>query len=339
MPQAVTVYRWDDAGAPQIPNGKPSQILDVLTKCLVDGYGSKAPLGWTRPYYDAGVQAAVFRNNVAAGGSGGFAKFYSNTAADANNTVMRVTHAASMTGISDFFRQGNTQAFTATSGLTRWVLIGTSIGFYLTIDTNLSTLKMTGPGTYGVAMYVGDFYSAVPSDTSRFITMASFWNGAFSAPASEDSLYYMRATGDSAIRTPLKIYDADNFDAFSNYCLWLPFWGNTGGINNIVWQSEPTSPEVLMPAFVWLSSQNILSITTDRLGQIVRDSTVSPLLRGVLPGYGYSLKVGYGNTLWPFSKTISSQQHWLMRSYTAGGYTSAGAFINMEQWNDPFGNV
>lgn len=338
MPQAVTVYRWDDPGAPQMPNGKPSQIIDVLTKCLVEGYGDKAPLGWTKPFYDASTQSVVFRNNLAAGGSGGYAKFYSNTVADGNNAVMRLTHSVSMTDINSFFRQGNIQAFVASSGLTRWVLIGTAIGFYFTIDSNSPNLKMTR-SPFGVAMYVGDFYSAVAADTGRFIAMASFWNPSFSASSNEDSLYYLRTSGDSTLRTPLKLYDADNFDSFSSYCLNLLFWSNTAGVNNAVSESPPSSVEMLMPIFIWQSNQGILSNTADRLGTLIRDSNISPLVRGVLPGYGYSLKVGYGNTTWPFVKTISGQLNWLMRSVISGGTSSAGAFINMEVWNDPFGNI
>lgn len=339
MSQAVTVYRWDDPGAPQMPNGKPSEIINVLTKCIVDGYGSKLPLGWTMPFYEPVTQSVVFRNNPAAGGSGGYVKFYSNDASDNNNAVMRLTHAASMTDINSLFRQGNTQAFAATSSLTRWVIIGTSIGFYFTIDNSLSSLKMTGPTTFGVAMYIGDYYSAIPSDSSRFIAFASAMNGNFSAAGNTDTLYYIRTSDDLTTKAPLKIYDADNFDAFSNYGIWLPFWSNTAGVNNATSQSQPSSIDMLMPAFVWLSNQGILSATVDRLNQLIRDSTVSPLARGVLPGYGYSLKVGYSQTTWPFTKTISGKQHWLMRSFINGGFSSAGAFINMEEWNDPFGNI
>ena len=47
MASPVTIYRWDDVGAPQIVDGKPSEYMNMLKKCLVEGYGSKASLGWT----------------------------------------------------------------------------------------------------------------------------------------------------------------------------------------------------------------------------------------------------------------------------------------------------
>lgn len=342
MSQQVTVYRWDDPGAPQIPNGKPSELINILTKCLVDGYGAKAPLGWTKTFDEPATQSVVFRNNPAAGGSGGYVKLYSNTAADANNTPMRLTYGQTVTDINTFFGQGNIQAIPLGSSGTRWVIIGTSIGFYLTIDQPELTLKMTGP-TYSngksVAAYIGDFYSSVPSDAGRFIAFSSFWNANFSSATYEDCLYYLKIAGDSTNRSPFKIYDADGGNSFTNYCLNLLFSANTGGTNASVFQIEPASVEILMPVFVWRTSTDIMSTAVDRLSVPVRDSTLSPTIRGVLPGYGYSLKVGYQNIFWPFTKSINNQNHWLMRSETLGGYSGAGAFINMEQWYDPFGNI
>lgn len=45
MAQAVTVYRWDDPGAPQLTQTHGSAV-DVLKKCLIDGYGTKSAAGW-----------------------------------------------------------------------------------------------------------------------------------------------------------------------------------------------------------------------------------------------------------------------------------------------------
>lgn len=45
MAQPVTIYRWDDPGAPQLTQTAGSAV-DVLKKCLIDGYGTKTPAGW-----------------------------------------------------------------------------------------------------------------------------------------------------------------------------------------------------------------------------------------------------------------------------------------------------
>lgn len=71
----VTVYRWDDDGAPQITNRTPSEMVDVLKKVLVTGYGTKASLGWNIAFEDVGTQKIAFRNNTTLG-SGGYVQFW-----------------------------------------------------------------------------------------------------------------------------------------------------------------------------------------------------------------------------------------------------------------------
>lgn len=76
----VTVYRWDDAGAPQLSKGiKPSELINVLKKCLVDGYGSKQGAGWSVPFMDLASNQIVFRNSTLQG-SGSFVKFWPRSA-------------------------------------------------------------------------------------------------------------------------------------------------------------------------------------------------------------------------------------------------------------------
>lgn len=45
MALPVTMYRWDDPGAPQLSQTQGSAV-DVIKKCLIDGYGTKEPAGW-----------------------------------------------------------------------------------------------------------------------------------------------------------------------------------------------------------------------------------------------------------------------------------------------------
>lgn len=54
----VRVYRSTDQGAPTL-NGTAGSLINVLSACLVDGYGGKQPAGWSKPYSGSGV--AVFR--------------------------------------------------------------------------------------------------------------------------------------------------------------------------------------------------------------------------------------------------------------------------------------
>lgn len=55
---ALSLYLSTDAGAPVI-TGQAGSILTALTAILVNGYGSRAAAGWTKPY--TGTNKAVFK--------------------------------------------------------------------------------------------------------------------------------------------------------------------------------------------------------------------------------------------------------------------------------------
>lgn len=59
---AITVYRSTDGSAPTL-SGTAGDLINLLNKCLVAGYGSKSAAGWTMPYDDGGSpkKEAVFR--------------------------------------------------------------------------------------------------------------------------------------------------------------------------------------------------------------------------------------------------------------------------------------
>jgi hypothetical protein len=54
------MYRWDDASAPTLTSTDLNSIFDVLDACLVNGYGAKASLGWTKPFSGTGKAASLF---------------------------------------------------------------------------------------------------------------------------------------------------------------------------------------------------------------------------------------------------------------------------------------
>lgn len=335
MSQPVTVYRWDDAGAPQLPNGKPSEIIDILTKCLVDGYGSKDPLGWTRPFYDAGTQAVAFRNSVTDGGSGGYAKFYSDNASDSNNALMRITHAASMTDISTLFRQGYTQAFQAQSGsattkMDKWALIGTATAFYFFISRN--TLGMSS-SNYNATMFVGDFYSVLPNDSGRFIAIASPQSTNHTNITSTQSLDFL-TNGVSVNTECLFIYDIDGFDAASAHS--FNAFNNNLSSNLIGADDRPLYPEILLPLMIHPDGQLPCTSNSyvDRNGDFRDYSELSPTFRGVLPGLFLNLLVGYREAVWPRIVTLTDSDYWIVRA--ANGTSGARGYLKLGTWHDPF---
>lgn len=61
---AISVFAWDDAGAPTL-TGEAGSLVNVFKQCLVDGYGAKTPLGW-ESYFNAAYTKAAFRSLDAA---------------------------------------------------------------------------------------------------------------------------------------------------------------------------------------------------------------------------------------------------------------------------------
>lgn len=339
MAQPVTVFRWDDAGAPQLVEGKPSEIIDILTKCLVDGYGDKLPLGWTRPFYDATNQAAAFRNNVAAGGSGGFVKFYSDNNSDANNATMRLTSAASMVGMNTLFNQGNIHSFTAVAGsgsnkMDKWAVIGTSTAFYMFISRNNQPIKNIN--SYNPTFFAGDFFSVLPNDAGRFIAFSTLdTNGDVISTSFVNSLdrssLIGAATGSPFSNSPLKIYDADGFNSARNYAGFHQLAQCSS--SDAAYNSPPAYAPTLTPMLIWYTGQ-YASYTDikDRLGELLQNSVVSPLFRGILPGIFVNAYAGWMADAWPKIVNIGSEDHWLLRNSSGPGRI----FVNMEAWHDPF---
>lgn len=71
---AVTKYMSSDSGAP-IMNGTQGSLVNVLDAILVNGYGSKSPAGWTKPF--SGTSKAVYRNSPLTG-TGTYYRVYDN---------------------------------------------------------------------------------------------------------------------------------------------------------------------------------------------------------------------------------------------------------------------
>ena len=65
------VYLSTDDNAPVVSGANSACIINLIKKCLIDGYGDRAPVGgWTMPYANAEGTQAVFRNDHEGGATG-----------------------------------------------------------------------------------------------------------------------------------------------------------------------------------------------------------------------------------------------------------------------------
>lgn len=326
----VTVFRNSDAGAPQIPNGKPSEVINVLKKCLEEGYGSKPPIGWTLEFEDAATFKAVFRNNLAAGGSGGAFQIYSSDGTDANNKALWFRSAQSITALDTFIKPSYRHCIAAPNGWTDWLLVGNGTAFWLFIGFPSS--NMGGNNVcYENAMFAGDFESTTPSDNSRFIALADpYQSGDTSLTyASSWSVVFQRIFRSASIGNSnysILLYGTDGDAGEMKYSLALMYSYVT---------TSPFTPAshiagLFNRVMVWgtsLSSNNYGQICPDGTPQLFSDKW--PGTRGFLPGLVVEMVPRHtGSESYPLIESVDGQQCQALRQ----GHYAICAWLKLEQW-------
>ncbi|EHR39596.1 hypothetical protein [Alishewanella jeotgali] len=325
----VTVFRWDDPGAPQIGNGRASDIINIWQKCLVDGYGDKDPLGWTRPFYDAPTQRAIFRNSVAAGGSGGYVQLQAASGIDADYQDMRMTPAKSFADGNiiqpGFFHTFRVQNLSGNNRLNKWMVIGTGSSFYFLIIPNNVPIFA---GNWCPSMFVGDIFSRIPNDAGRFIVYANTTGNGNQSSTSFQSTLGIFANSESYLGSyglNLRLYDSDNSNSWQDYRAVRT--GPTTG--TFVVASLSTLTQLFHPVALTTSSTYIGI-------QMSSDSEIAlatkPAFRGYLPGLFTSLFPYPNNTPWPFVVDDTNFTYWILHAPSG----AVSTFIQSDTWYDPF---
>ena len=134
----VRFFQSTDAGAPQNTNAAGS-LIAILDACLVNGYGSKQPAGWTKPF--SGTNKAGYKQGAGSNG------FYLRVE-DTTTSAARVKGCENMTGIdvtvSDFptnvqFSGGLHLHKTTTAVAQPWELIASEKFFVFIAQTSSSS--------------------------------------------------------------------------------------------------------------------------------------------------------------------------------------------------------
>lgn len=167
-----TVYKSTDGNAPVLC-GTRTSLVAVLTACLVDGYGTKLPAGWTRPFVSADGTQAAFRSNPA-NGTGFFLRVDGLTGATANQTIVTPFEimTSEMAGTNPFGWASDIYALiSATAGTTArpWVLIATDTWIYFFCHVATTVMPSTetdvyNGGTSSLCFFFGDFEKLYPDD-------------------------------------------------------------------------------------------------------------------------------------------------------------------------------
>lgn len=170
MSSGFTVYKSSDASAPTL-SGTAGDLVNVLDKCLVSGYGSQSPAGWTKPF--TGVNKAAFKLGAGTGfymriqddgpGAGGAKEarivgYESMTTVDAGtNPFPTVAQAAN----GQFIRK----SATADATVRKWWVFADARTVYMLVETGDISLS------YFLWAF-GDFYSLVPGDLYNCMLIA-----------------------------------------------------------------------------------------------------------------------------------------------------------------------
>lgn len=312
----VTVYRYTDAGAPQLTSGTPSEWINILKKVLIEGYGSKAPLGWTLEFENAGAYKAAFRNSVADGGTGGYVQFWSSNGGNAANTGMNFQTAASMTALDMFVKPGYGRQLSYNALVKGWEIIGTSRGFYI-IPHYTANLLIANPSgnIYSQAYFIGDLQSPIVNDAGAFTIVSGL--------STAGNVYSSSSVGINIQGLSLYCitYSADG-GASSYFYSFSRLHANTTVLDG---NAESLGINHIMTPLLITGSQ----ASADGNGVPQNNSLVTPYCRGVLPGLYMSTFAGYRSENWPIELAKDGVVWVLMRAY---GYT--GMWIKTGSWYD-----
>lgn len=194
-----SVYSSLDSGAPTL-DGLSGSLIRVLDACLINGYGSKSGVGWSRKYAttdltsgNSGTQAVY---QCPSGSASAFYLYVGDNAPHSSSLgreavwsmLETVTGLHTGVGITGAFGLNmNTgrccrKSVNATSSGVPWRCYADDRSVMLHITTNDSTV-----GFFSV--FYGDIYSSVPNDAYNVMIMArnAFNN---SAVSSEDMDYF-----------------------------------------------------------------------------------------------------------------------------------------------------
>lgn len=164
---AVTVYTSEDAGAPVL-TGEAGSLVNVLSKILVEGYGSKVAAGWTKPFTD--TNKAAFK--MAAGTPSMYLRIDDSNAQDAR-VVAYVDMTDVDTGTSPFPTSGQQagglycrKSATAGSTARPWYCIANDKAFYIFTGQGQTSLGGQSTSNTSLDHYIGfgKFVSRRPND-------------------------------------------------------------------------------------------------------------------------------------------------------------------------------
>ncbi|WP_428612885.1 hypothetical protein [Pseudoalteromonas sp.] len=317
MTKPVTIFRWDDTGAPQVTEGRPSEYLNIFKKCLVEGYGEKSSLGWSLLDEDTESPFCAFRNDISNGGSGGVAMF-GNTSDDVGQMVI-VRGVQDYVDRNSYTRSSPFHAFdraSSGSNLNKyWILIGTSTAFYFFCYSD-SSMESNKTGTRHIpSFFMGDIISLIPNDPAPFICIS----GSKDSTTTSWSYSLIYKISESTMDKLSSIHPIDGSDDPKEFSIISLFsqYGYISGTHI----GEPNI-RMLSPCYALMYSGNLTSSSAYQ-------NNTHPFARGLIPGLFVASDAGYRDDIPPVIKELNGESHYLIPSCNS---TTGCTWINLESW-------
>tara|TARA_R110001583_G_scaffold190153_1_gene354206 strand:- start:421 stop:1395 length:975 start_codon:yes stop_codon:yes gene_type:complete len=319
----VTVYKSTDIGAPQL-DGSVGAWLNVIQKCLVDGYGSKIGLGWTRAFHDPATGRVVYRNKVSDGGSGGVVRFSSNDDdLTTINTKLLITQCAkNASDVNSLFHAIPSLGRGVYSSGIAWQIIGTTRGFYITQHYTANASMNTSSNPQQWTLFIGDVESYHANDAGVFTMVTG--NGVTADSVATSYNFSLGNSGDVFAM----LYDTDGFDnktqyRYSSSLPWV--YNNPNATTSNINITEDNHTIVFTDVVLAHASPTLL----DRNGSMFLISKIAPQCRAKLPGI-YLANIGgyFSNTSYPIERTFEGVMYQRMRGY----WLAVNLWVNLEEW-------
>ena len=172
----VRVYSSSDAGAPVLRGNTPGDLINVLEKCLVTGYGAKAAAGWSKPF--SGTNVAAFKQGP---GSNGMYLRVDDTSTATSSRKAKVVGYETMTDVNTGAPQpfptlaqnptgGNWFTHYSSGSVANprpWMIIADEMFFWLLIKTYPEDTS----SYYRECYAFGDIIPFKPGDTTHTILL------------------------------------------------------------------------------------------------------------------------------------------------------------------------
>lgn len=276
-----TLYKWDDAGAPQLTRQAQS-LLTILRKCLVEGYGSKAALGWSIAFDDAVNLITVYRN---ASGKGEV-RFSPTSTTTGDNVAFSA--AGSFSDINTALAPGLSDlalTYFSPYEFNRWAIVGTGDAMYLLVWSSTLTETNSLFAARHQTYFFGNMISPINDDPYPFIavgrTSPAATNGSIPSSYVTAALLSAQANGQTvytATKAALSTFISGGIDGAISQravniltCLGLGYADATSKL----WRR---SLPLLVPPIPLLLTE----LATTSAPPANKETT--PLIRGQLPG-------------------------------------------------------